>query len=211
MRLIARALFLAIACVSSSGVLWQQPARAQKNDTKLDVRHVESKGSYLRVKIPADTQADDRLVLVYVDPKSGKAAADVILVPEGKVDEGVRQSLKTWTAFGLKEGEVHQPGTTFNNGSFDLVATVNSHKKVGVYAFAWVSLKKSEAPIGTSTTYFSLSSWATDKAGEVEVPLPNKANESREEYIPRTCDVSVWVITKDGKKRAQGAVKIKRD
>ena len=177
-------------------------------DPKLDVRQFGKVGQFLRVVLPKETKADDKLVLVYVDPKATETPEEVILMPEGNIEAMIKDALRQRREFGMKGTEVFQlVDCRFNNGTYDVVATENSRNKVGVYAVAKVHIKGVGRTSGTSCTYFNISAWTTEKAGEVEIPLPSSTDQK---YIPRICELFVFLIGKDGERRVQGTVKVER-
>src|ERR1019366_4304888 len=116
------------AFLSFDEVTCAEKDHKQSTDATLDIRNVGKDGVFVRVKLPKNTQPNDKLVLVYVDPKGGKKPEEILIIPEGKIDEAIKETLKMWNSFGLEEVELHQPGSSFSNGTFDVVAASNSQK-----------------------------------------------------------------------------------
>lgn len=207
-----RTLFVGALLCTATFSLAADDSKAQPKDDKrevekgpLQVKQTGKTGWYLRVSVPKKSQPDDRLVLVYVADQTIKDPAEVILTPEGQVDKAVEGIKALARDFG--DISINQ-ANRFNNGTFDFWAEKNTHAKRGVYAVGAVSRKG--VPIGVCVTYFSLSDWAADQEGDVEVPLPASPPGAREESIPRTCDLSVWLTTKSGQRVAEGKVKVVR-
>lgn len=165
-------------------------------------------GEFLRVSLPKSSQPDDRLVFVLVADKEVKNPASLILMPEGNIDDAIKSMRDIVKRLGEASLVIHQQNR-FNNGIFNCCSQPNSNKQRGM--FAWCTVGKGMTPKGVCITYFNASDWAANKKGEVELPLPSPAAGVREEPIPKTCELSVWLVTKGGLKVAEGNIKVVRE
>lgn len=191
--------------------LWQiaEAADAKRTVTKtpLQVQQVGEGGESLRVSLPPDTQPDDRIAFVIVTDKAVKDPAALVLMPEGDVDKAIVSMNDLVKRLGEDNMVIHQQNS-FNNGVFNCCSQPNSNKKRGM--LAWCSVGKDASPQGVCVTYFNIPSWATDKKGTVEIPLPTRAPGVQEEPLPRSCELFLWLIAKDGRKVAEGKFKVVR-
>ena len=176
-------------------------------EPKITVAQSPRSPDFLSISLAKKPEYSDRVVVMFVIPNLKTTYDQVFTVPSGGVDAAVAASLEV----GTKSDIITHQFNDFNNGKFDFVCRKNTYRNRSVYAAKNVYPKGEKQRIGSCTTYFLLSRWATDDATRIEIPLPEAAPGSQdEEFIPQTCSLRVWLVDKDGTRHSDLNVNVER-
>ena len=157
--------------------------------SSLSIKRSPKSDYYVLVKVPVKYLRSGRVVLSYANPSSKKRPDEIFFMPTGNVQNAIREIQR----IGEQTGIIAHMSADFNNGTFDLVSSTNTHKKRSVYAAG-----KSKS--GCAATYFLLSKWAIDSSGLLELPLPDSVQNGM--YIPKGAKLCGWLVSGDGRKVA---------
>ena len=164
------------------------------------------RSDFLLISLGKKPEDSDRVVVTFVIPNLKATHDQVFTIPSGGVDAAVAASL----AVGTKTDIITHQVNDFKNGKFDFVCRKNTFRNRSVYAATNVYPAGEKHRIGSCTTYFLLSRWATNDATRIEIPLPEAGPSFEDEFIPQTCSLRVWLVDKDGTRHSDLDISVER-